>query len=59
MRIFIWVVVILFTLEVIGAATLLWKNKMQRDPASMVLGTALSIILIFWAAWLLGSGEGR
>jgi hypothetical protein len=56
MKVFIWTVIIIWSLEITGKAIALLKRDFERKPWAMVADIPLGVALIIWAAWLLGNG---
>jgi len=52
---FIWVVVVLFWLEIFGKSIMLAKHDYQRKEGAMIADIAITLCMLVWAAWLLGS----
>lgn len=57
MIIFIWVVVVLFVIEVFGKSIMLAKHDYQRKEGAMIADILITLVLIVWAAWLLGNNQ--
>ena len=55
MTTFIWVVVVLFGIEIFGKSIMLAKHDYQRKEGAMIADIVITICMLVWAAWLLGN----
>ena len=55
MTIFIWVVVVLFGIEIFGKSIMLAKHDYQRKEGAMIADILITICMLVWAAWLLSN----
>ena len=56
MKTFIWTMVVIYALEIIGKASMIQSGNLIRKPSHMLIDIAIAVGLIVWAAWLLGTG---
>ena len=55
MKAFVWTMVVLFAIEIVGKASMIQSGNLIRKPSHMVIDIAISLCLVVWAAWLLGN----
>lgn len=55
MRIFIWNMVVLIAIEIVGKAWQLYKHDFVMKPGTMGIDIALGVFLVIWGAYLLGA----
>jgi len=52
---FIWVVVVLSGMEILGTSVMLAKHDYQREEVALIADILKTICMLVWAAWLLGN----
>jgi hypothetical protein len=55
MKMFIWVTAIMLSIEVMGQSVMLKNHDYKLNPLCMVADLYITIAMLLWAAWLLGS----
>jgi len=55
MKLFIGVVVVLFVIDVIGKAIMIYKKDYIRTPEAMIFDMFLLLIFIVWGSYLIGN----
>lgn len=56
MNTFLWFMVVIMSIYVIGKAVMLWEQDFIRKPQHMICDMAIAVAILAWSAWLLGSG---
>ena len=56
MRAFVWTMLVVLAIDVIGKACMLWQRDFTRNPSHMVSDILFCFGFALWAAYLLGTG---
>lgn len=55
MTAYLWTIVVLLSVEIIGKALLIKDRNYERKPGFMCADIAVGVCLLVWTAYLLGS----